>query len=935
MSKGRTLLFEHLPYIRFGGSMQGVLFLVFANGEAYFYPLNEKTKGDAPSAARMITLEPSSSRKFVRSTDNYAGGGAASMAPPPQVSQQNRPNDKYFVYDVALSLCPEFKVFTFPFVPKTTTGGGHHHNHSNSGCYYRAPKKLLLSPNKRLLLVHGALHKGQSCLLIYQIMEESPPFFRLIFYDQGLTFLDACFSPDSKSLVTIPSRYPCFIFLLNLNFVLSRVGKSGLPTFGLAAAAAATAATRASAPPFSPSPSSSSSPFMGGGMETATNGFPSPSPGSPLSPSPLPPSPFTAASSTTTTGQIPTFAEGTAGTKSGISKATRGARSRRIRGRTRGRTSPPAIREREPQPYSSSFSTSSPFSTPSPSPSSSPSPSVADSTAPPYGFLNNSSSSSSSASSTSSSPISPSPFSAPTFKQSVSDTYTSPSFSQSSPYYPSPFHFFDVDEEEEIEEQFEQQRISFDPRVVGPLAIIGPATGAFGQPLEMTHIASSNNVRSTSTGGSNIGNSATASSPGTTRSGSGGKHKASNTGGNGSNNVKPFHFVTWNDAGNGEYCLWTIIANRREKETIQFEWYPRLLFPKIMDRNWLEEESTPKNHILDIQFSAKEGGKLMLLVRRENFGANNKNGIGLQMVKLTNEASDNAINGGGADTKPGSGSNNDGGRSYWFQCTESLEIDDILALKWTNTLLLGTNCSAAIIIKGKGMFELVDYHFASSFQTLYDDFVRKACNFIQVGRYHRFWTDIDGKLNVMVVTPQIPSCHPEWAELFDKTSPLMQQQFLNMRHLGRRIGYHVTDIRELDTTCLEKIYAKDTRGKGGRGNSNMNGVGKKSGDSKSYGSLQGGSSGNIDAFFGMHLYRCWSCRRTLLKPLQCGRCKLVVYCSRHCQEEDWPRHKQLCALYALPSLPYSPSAPLSSSSSPNPPCPHHHHHHHHHQHATK
>lgn len=67
--KGKTLLFEHLPYIRFGGSIQGVLFLVFANGEAYFYPLNDKTKGDSPNSAKMITLEQSG-RKFVRQAGN-------------------------------------------------------------------------------------------------------------------------------------------------------------------------------------------------------------------------------------------------------------------------------------------------------------------------------------------------------------------------------------------------------------------------------------------------------------------------------------------------------------------------------------------------------------------------------------------------------------------------------------------------------------------------------------------------------------------------------------------------------------------------------------------------------------------------------------------------------------------------------------------------
>lgn len=55
---------------------------------------------------------------------------------------------------------------------------------------------------------------------------------------------------------------------------------------------------------------------------------------------------------------------------------------------------------------------------------------------------------------------------------------------------------------------------------------------------------------------------------------------------------------------------------------------------------------------------------------------------------------------------------------------------------------------------------------------------------------------MDGRLNVMVVTPQVTSVHPEWRELFDQSSQAIQQQFLNMRHLGRRIGYFITDIRK-------------------------------------------------------------------------------------------------------------------------------------------
>ena len=82
-TRGKTLLFEHLPYIRFGGSMQGVLFLIFANGDAYFYPLNDKTKGDSPTSARMITLESSNSRKFVRTPGLFFSTHLATFCNPP------------------------------------------------------------------------------------------------------------------------------------------------------------------------------------------------------------------------------------------------------------------------------------------------------------------------------------------------------------------------------------------------------------------------------------------------------------------------------------------------------------------------------------------------------------------------------------------------------------------------------------------------------------------------------------------------------------------------------------------------------------------------------------------------------------------------------------------------------------------------------------
>jgi len=665
MCKGKALYLEHLPYIHFAGSVQGVLFLVFANGEAFFYPLNDKTKGGDPhtsSSARLITLEHSG-RKLVKQSD--AGKAARGS------------DNKHCVYDLPLRLAPEFKVFKFTFPQCRTSPKS---SKANRDLARLPPKKILLSPNKRLLLLHGALHKGQNSLLVYQIAENTPPYFQLIFYDMSFTFLDACFSPDSKSLLTIPSRYPCFIFLLNLNFVLGR-------------------------------------------------------------------------------------------SKTQQANATRATTE--------------TIQENGTIDIASSFA----------------------------------------------------------FDSAVEcDTATA-------------------------------KKISFDPRVVGPLAIIGPATGAFAQPLKMTHISSSNNIRSTAQ-----------ASPATPVN-----HNLRSVGQASPAapvNQRPFHFVTWNDEGTGEFCLWTIISNRKEKETIQFEWCPRLLYPRGRDGAFFEESHTPKNYILDIQFSTKEGGKLLVLLRRENHSKPSLNGIGIQMVKLGSKRS----------TTP-EGLRRPTKKICWYQCSESLDKKDVLAMKWTNTLFLGNNCSGAVVIEGKGLFELVDYYFASSFQNLYDEFVRSVSNFIQVGRCHRFWTDMDGKLSVMVVTPQQPSHHPEWRDLFDQFLPSIQQQFLSMRHFGRRIGYFITDIRKENNDGSEKLHPRErnTKNKAVGGGSN----GEEAG-------LGSSGSGNIDAFFGMHLYRCWGCRRILLKPLQCSQCQSVVYCGRTCQRDDWMKHKSVCEQICASSYPKGP-----------------------------
>ncbi|RZK36417.1 MAG: zinc finger MYND domain-containing protein [Hymenobacter sp.] len=38
-----------------------------------------------------------------------------------------------------------------------------------------------------------------------------------------------------------------------------------------------------------------------------------------------------------------------------------------------------------------------------------------------------------------------------------------------------------------------------------------------------------------------------------------------------------------------------------------------------------------------------------------------------------------------------------------------------------------------------------------------------------------------------------------------------------------------------------------------------------------------------------------SCRED--GTLQCGKCKVIFYCSKTCQKEHWAKHKQHCSLY--------------------------------------
>ncbi len=69
---GCVVFFEHVSDYKFRQSTQGILFIIFANGETFFYPLNDQTKGTSPvAAAKMLTTEGSAGRKLRAGTQKH------------------------------------------------------------------------------------------------------------------------------------------------------------------------------------------------------------------------------------------------------------------------------------------------------------------------------------------------------------------------------------------------------------------------------------------------------------------------------------------------------------------------------------------------------------------------------------------------------------------------------------------------------------------------------------------------------------------------------------------------------------------------------------------------------------------------------------------------------------------------------------------------
>ncbi len=223
--------------------------------------------------------------------------------------------------------------------------------------------------------------------------------------------------------------------------------------------------------------------------------------------------------------------------------------------------------------------------------------------------------------------------------------------------------------------------ISVEPRKIGPMVVIGPAVGALGQPIKMTHICGNFHFVRVQVQPHEV------------------------------ESVPAYQYATWNDDGRGEYCLWTV--KKADEGGVKFECHARVLAHSAQGQS---AQDSPRMHFLNMAFAPHHPHKLLVCLRRDN------QGCGLLLI----------------NTASGKEKETERERELWYRVCDATEANNYVCCKWTDTLLLGNVPSAAVIVKGKGMYELVDQYCASSFlEDLHVDFVNTLSNFVQVGRHHR------------------------------------------------------------------------------------------------------------------------------------------------------------------------------------------------------
>eukprot|EP01133_Synstelium_polycarpum_P006749 gene6749-7844_t len=301
--------------------------------------------------------------------------------------------------------------------------------------------------------------------------------------------------------------------------------------------------------------------------------------------------------------------------------------------------------------------------------------------------------------------------------------------------------------------------ISFEPRKVGPLAILGPAKNVLGAPYTGTHIASN---------------------PAPIKN----------------DKIDSFEYVTWNDDGLGEYCMWSVAKEVAVKNTLpalRFEWITRLIGPIVPDRVWIEKETSPKNFIISMEFSPR-GDVVMVIVRRENHEHRAKaaNGVGVQTV-LAGIRAHGEVNVATTttNTTPG-GEPSVGGETStpWFQVCDSGER--VAGARWTESLFFGSGASPSVLVRGSGIYELVSRNNCALFTNGSDEFIN-CSNYLQLGRYHRLWMNHQSSIYLITLTPK-HNDHIEWQRVFEQRDQSQFSKSLKM------IGYSLLDPPKVEAS---------------------------------------------------------------------------------------------------------------------------------------
>eukprot|EP00002_Diphylleia_rotans_P040285 TRINITY_DN9511_c0_g1_i1.p1 TRINITY_DN9511_c0_g1~~TRINITY_DN9511_c0_g1_i1.p1 ORF type:complete len:540 (+),score=70.76 TRINITY_DN9511_c0_g1_i1:90-1709(+) len=305
------------------------------------------------------------------------------------------------------------------------------------------------------------------------------------------------------------------------------------------------------------------------------------------------------------------------------------------------------------------------------------------------------------------------------------------------------------------------------------------------------------------------------------------------------------HFVTWPATCKGEVYLWTLTY---EETNPSYRWERRFL---LLD----QESAASRMDILDAQFSA-EGDYLALIVQKPS----SKSGVtmGLMVASLPSRT------GGDSFLDP-----------LWMSLSEYPNSPSCI-LNPSDTLALGTHSSFLVTVQGHGIYEWIPPNISMTYLQSAESAVGVQAT-VQIGRTARFWVDKFGYLHSMKIATADPS--ERFVDVVDIVSGV-ENNDTDVIEKAKSYGY------EIRKSSLAKPTPETQRRNPRKG--------KQSSVAK-YPQVPVVDCVAVPSTaFGLSLACCSQCGFVLLRPLRCGKCNIVSYCSKECQREHWGVHSQNC-----------------------------------------